>query len=265
MNLLEQTKYIFFELKNPFSFKVKYFLEKLLKMPFILLKYTLGFTKVPIPYLFKKDYKLYNEDWCFLIKAKSDFDYIFNPYFEKELRGYFKCQGTFLDIWAHGGKWSIFVAKQWNKVFSFEPNKETFSYLEKNIALNWALAITGINKWAWEIWWNLAFHKYENETWKSKFSQDWDSTVEVVAIDDFLKENEINIHEIRLIKIDTEGFELFVIRWMRNLLESTKNLTLICEILDNQKDREEIFEYFSSRRFLCKKLPTPADYIFYKE
>lgn len=265
MNILQQIKYILFEIKNPIWFRLIYLLEKIIKMPFIFIKYKYNKLNIYIPYLLDKDYILSNIDWKFLIKSKSDYDYILNPYFERELKSFFISNGIFLDIWTHSWKWSIFIAKKWAKVYSFEPNPETFTYLKKNISLNnLEDKIMVYNIWIWNKNSFLNFLSLWNETWKSKFTENGNIKIEIITIDDFIKENNIDIDKIDLIKIDTEWFEFNVIKWMKDFLLKTKNVKIICEILENQEDKKEIFDFLEEYGFSYKKLPTPADYLFYK-
>jgi tRNA G46 methylase TrmB len=95
---------------------------------------------IPLCYLFKKDYVLENADGIWNIKQGSDYDTLISPLFEPELRSEFCLEkpGYFIDIGAHIGKWSIFIARQnpENRVLSIDANKYTFSYLEKNIEVN---------------------------------------------------------------------------------------------------------------------------------
>ena len=266
MKIIEQIRYILFEIKNPILFRLIYLIEKIIKMPFIFIKYKFNKQNIYIPYIFKKDYILSNIDWIFFIKSKSDFDYIFNPYFEWELKDFFSCEWLFFDIWAHAWKWSVFVAKTWFKAYAFEPNPETFKYLNENIKLNnLENNIRSFNLWVWEKKWELNFLADKNETWKSKFVSKWWIKIKIITIDDFIKENKIDTNKIDLIKIDTEWFEFNVFKWMTEFLWKTKKVKIICEILDNQEDKKEIFIFLEKYGFSYKKLPTPADYLFYKK
>jgi len=60
MNILQQIKYILFEIKNPISFRLIYLLEKIIKIPVLILRNKLNFKKIKIPYLFTKDYIINN-------------------------------------------------------------------------------------------------------------------------------------------------------------------------------------------------------------
>ena len=266
MNILQQIKYILFEIKNPISFRLIYLLEKIIKIPVLILRNKLNFKKIKIPYLFTKDYIINNINWKWLIKAKTDYDYTITPYVEKELEPFFKSKWVFLDIWVHIWKWSIFVANSWTKVFSFEPNPETFEYLNKNIKLNTLENnIKSFNVWVWEKKWELSFLADKNETSKSKFVSKWWIKIKIITIDDFIKENKIDTNKIDLIKIDTEWFEFNVLKWMTEFLWKTKKVKIICEILENQEDKKEIFDFLKKYGFSYKKLPTSADYLFYKK
>lgn len=270
--MLKYLKYVIFDLKNSILFKIVYIIEKFIKIPFLILNQKFKFN-FKIPYLFKKDFIIENSDWKFLIKAYSWNDYIISSYNEFELRDYFLWfnDWIFLDIWAHIWKRPISICNKNKKIFvySFEPNPDSFEYLNKNIKLNNLQDnIKSYNFWIWNKNWELYFKKYEESAY-SHFVYISESSilqniikVEVCKIDDFIEKNHINIKKINLIKIDTEWFELNVIEWMDNLLKnSNKNMKIICEIT---KNKDLVFNKFKIYWFNCS-IQIKDDYIFDKK
>lgn len=264
--------YIFFDIQcSSLGFKLKYFFEKIIKFPIVLVNRYFSMS-IEVPYLFKEDFIINNSDWKFLIKAKSGNDYAISTHQEYKLRPFFLdiSDGYFIDIGSHVWKWSIVL---WNKIkdikiLAFEPNPETFYYLNKNIELNWlSNTISAFNLWVWDENSILSFEK-NIESSMSKFVEtktEETIDIEVVKMDDFLNEMKIAISEIKLIKIDTEGFEFKVLQWMEGLLKDTNfKSKIICEILPEQEDKDLIIDFLAKYNFGYKVLPTKTDYLFSK-
>lgn len=83
--------YYFFQVEGSLLFRSKYFLEK--SFQFIITLFNGYFnTKIPLIYLFRKDYILTSSFGKFYIKAFSDFDYPIQPYTEDEHTNYWDLQ-----------------------------------------------------------------------------------------------------------------------------------------------------------------------------
>lgn len=274
MQTLKFIKYIFIDLKATFKFKIVYFLEKIIKTPFLL--YNSFFKKkITIPYILKKDYIIINSDWIRNIKWKSWNDYIISTPNEYWMRKYFFGleRWVFLDIWAHIGKRSIAMCnKNINiKAYAFEPNTETFNYLKKNVSLNnLDEKIQCFNIWISNKIWilnldtncNSAMCKLTNKKdIRNNFIK-----VNVASIDEIIEKNNISIKDIKLIKIDTEWHEYMVIKWMNNLLlNCAKDLKIICEVLNDNEKLQKITSLMSGFWFIYKTLPSKNDFLFYKK
>jgi FkbM family methyltransferase len=130
---------------------------------------------------------------------------------------------TVIDIGASIGYFSINLSKivgEGGKVFSFEPTREGFRYLCENKNLNDCKNIYPLNLAAWD----------KNEIVKMPKSDfainaQWANGVN---ISDFLKNN-YNIEEVNFIKMDIDGAEPWAIKGLADLIEKSKNLTMICE------------------------------------
>lgn len=137
--------------------------------------------------------------------------------------------GLVLDIGANIGNHTIFfLAQEARKVISFEPVKDTFDILKKNIEINnfqnkVDLFNAGVGQTK-----GKAILKYYNSKniGMSQLSSDQNGDIPIVSID------ELNIDEkINFIKIDVEGFEADVIKGMTETLKQNKPLIMI-EIRD---------------------------------
>jgi len=130
-----------------------------------------------------------------------------------------------IDVGANIGTLTLLSAsltKEEGKVYSFEPNSRTYKYLLKNIKLNgfnnvetfcMALgdktAIAELADLRSDDMNHILSHKSENiRTIKIKLSK----------LDNLLTSS---IKRINLLKIDTEGYELFVLKGAENVLDKT--------------------------------------------
>lgn len=115
---------------------------------------------------------------------------------------------TIIDIGAHIGIFSIFISKNVNQVFSFEPIPENYSLFKKNIQLNmlegkihaFNLAISDIRG---KI--NISLSPI-NTAGHSEYEDNKNHiTVNAITLKDVFNNN--NIKKCDLLKIDTEGAE----------------------------------------------------------
>lgn len=267
MNIKNQIKYILCELNMSIKFRLTYFLEKFMRFFLITIKKIFNL-QYNIPYIFQNDYVIRNNNWIWKIKAKSDYDFTINTYTEKELEKIFVMDdGICIDIGAHIGKWSIFVARQWHnkKVYSFEPNPTSYQYLQQNIRLNkLENQILPFQLWIWDKKETLNFLIEEEMSSVSHFSLEWNIKVDVVDLTSFIKQHKIDTKDIRIIKIDTEWFEDKVFWWMQEILPLLKNVKIICELLPNQKEYDHICTLMKDFWFKKKRVNNTHNYVFIK-
>ena len=134
--------------------------------------------------------------------------------------------GTILDIGSNIGNHSLYFLLERGADFSycFEPLKDTFDILKKNIEINYLENRTklfnagvgcGSGRGA------IAFSREKNTAYTQVEMQDG-GDVEIVGID------ELGIKQkIKFIKLDVEGFELEVIKGMTETLEKDKPMMMI--------------------------------------
>jgi len=138
---------------------------------------------------------------------------------------------TFLDIGAHIGFFSIVSSKivgDFGKVYSFEMNNFNYSHLLAHIRINesknivphnWAVSdksgviefFNNIDNDGGHSLWDCGKHEFNiksKENPKSIISYS-------IAIDDYFDSN----RKVNLMKIDTEGAEVLVLKGMQNLLK----------------------------------------------
>jgi FkbM family methyltransferase len=143
--------------------------------------------------------------------------------------------GRVLDLGAYSGIYSIAAAAAGKSVVAFEPNSETFKLLERNVKLNnfmekievrnFALgAEPGILDLAVETFRNYSSGSRVVSKQSSVDESVWRilQSTEVKRLDDV-----IGSHQVDLMKIDVEGFELDVLNGALNTLTNNRIQVLI--------------------------------------
>ena len=141
-----------------------------------------------------------------------------------------------LDVGANVGKYTQLLLSETNsEIISFEPLKEAFKELQK-IENEYPNRLKVFNYAIGEENTNLELNFSDEKSEKATFSNDIDKLsffdheknkkvmTDVVTLDSFFLENSslIDKKDIDLIKIDTEGFELEVIKGAKNTIENKR-------------------------------------------
>jgi FkbM family methyltransferase len=148
------------------------------------------------------------------------------------------------DVGANIGKTSQYYAKYFPsaEIHSFEPIKETFKKLRENtqdisnmrayhFALGSAVGFTEVKLQNSPLW-NSLRNTNPSPTGVSE-------TVEVKTVDTFIAEN--GISNIDLLKIDTEGYEIEVLKGAANFLKATRKCYIYFETTFLKEDSEHAF------------------------
>lgn len=148
------------------------------------------------------------------------------------------------DVGANIGKTAQCYAEYFPsaEIYSFEPIKGTFAELQINTKKN-------PNIRSYQFAFGSAIGSTEVELQKSPL---WNSlrntnpypigvteTVQVKTIDSFLQKE--SIPNIDLLKIDTEGYEIEVLKGAQNFLNATRNCYIYVETTFSKNDREHAF------------------------
>lgn len=198
-----------------------------------------------------------NEDGVFNVRNKSDRLYV-SPEYEKDLRSYFFKfkQGTFIDVGAHIGKWSVAMGNRGMDVISVEPDSDNFETLNHNMIINkiknyHALNVALFNKKGKMPFNRDRFSSARNsliDTWIKK-SNSLESTIDVKV--DTLDNITKNIKDVVLVKLDVEGVESYVLKGAAKLLQS-QHPAIIFEAWDNEAGMETLNR--------CKSILEKFDY-----
>ena len=131
-----------------------------------------------------------------------------------------------LDIGANIGWYSILLHKQASPgatIFAFEPDPLNFRLLSENLALNDAHQVQALERAIGETSARLKLHLYDakNLGRHSLLPINHGSSIDVqaISVDGFLKQRRLRPERVRFVKMDVEGYELFVLRGMVTLLE----------------------------------------------
>lgn len=151
---------------------------------------------------------------------------------------------TVVDIGANIGYYTILMGYkvgETGKVIAFEPNKETFSLLSDNVAINYLTKrVSLVNKVVYSEEKEISFYSTDRFTGNASIHQpdkeyyDYflvdkglhETKLQSVSLDEYFDDNDV----IDYVKIDTEGGEYHCILGMKNLIINKKVKTIIFEL-----------------------------------
>lgn len=150
-------------------------------------------------------------------------------YFKSNYKG-----NILFDIGSNHGDFAIYLSKNFNTIYAFEPDLKNYHIIQKNLFLNgisnchlydWAISNKNEN--------NVPFYILEadghHSLGKVSTSQYKDTAyVNAIRLDGFIKNNFIN--KIDLLKVDVEGFELEVFEGLGEFLNKKYIDTIFFEI-----------------------------------
>lgn len=134
-----------------------------------------------------------------------------------------------LDIGAHIGTWSYYLAQRFNRVFAWEPIAIHRTCFKKNVTRP---NVTLYSKALAEQSGHLVLSKDQNSSGDTKVIAGGSSSVgpndekvEADQLDSYI--SNINGGTVDFIKVDCEGYEYFVLRGGENLLLANKPVVLV--------------------------------------
>ncbi len=120
---------------------------------------------------------------------------------------------TAVDVGANIGYYTLLLAKRAKKVYAFEPDKNCFEILCKNVEANGFKNVILINKAVGEKSKKIGLKQNKENFGDSRVAEG--KTTECVKLDDIIRE------KVDLIKIDVQGYEPQVIEGTKKII--TKN------------------------------------------
>ncbi len=200
--------------------------------------------------LFEKDSKyktkLNDNLSIYLFKESVLSKLIYEGFEESEiifLRRYLTDSDIFIDIGSNIGLYSLHAAQlvgKNGKVYAFEPAPDTFSRLLLNINLNNFDETIKCNNLGLSdkkecLRMNISLSGYDAWNTFADPTNDYFNTqieVPVETLDNYIKNNNIDSNKISLIKVDVEGWEVFVFKGAVNLLTNINAPVLIVEFTE---------------------------------
>ncbi len=175
-------------------------------------------------------------------------------------------QPFIIDIGSHIGISVLYFKSIYpeSKILAFEPNPYSFEILNENIHINGLEDINTVNKAVSSKIGNTVLHiNATNNGWESNSSLmegSWNGRentkeiqIESTTLDSYLK----NIMCIDMLKIDTEGSELDILKSHRKILSKVENISVEYHPVRDRKIKKALDilkEYFSLEIYMDGKL-----------
>ncbi len=177
----------------------------------------------------------------------------------RELQPYIKNDAVILDIGANIGNHSIYWAMMNNarKIYSFEPIKDTFKILKKNIEINELsdkIKIFNLGLSNQKINGSISFFDYTN-IGGTHVKQDPNGNLLLDKLDNIKIEEDA----VDFVKIDVEGHELEVLQGARETLLKYKPMIFI-EIFPENKTK--VHEYLINLGYRLEKSFRDCNYLY---
>jgi FkbM family methyltransferase len=162
-----------------------------------------------------------------------------------------------VDVGANIGVFSLnqVMMKHAEQVIAFEPSPEVFSRLAKNIEINGIKSVQVVNAAVGDESGNLSFAEGQISA-NGRVSEAGPLKVPCVRLDDELRD----VPSIDILKIDTEGYEIHVLRGASETLRKTERIALE---LHYPGERQEIEAIVSPLGFFLVK--ARGNLVFYRK
>lgn len=177
----------------------------------------------------------------------------------KELQLYIKNNAVILDIGGNIGNHCIYWAINSNakRVYSFEPIKDTFKILQRNIEINNLsnrIKIFNIGLSDRKINGNISFYSY-TDIGRTSVKQDPNGSLLLNKLDNIKIEEDA----VDFVKIDVEGHELEVLQGARETLLKYKP-TIFIETFPNKK--QKVHKYLTNLGYRLEKSFRDHNYLY---
>ena len=157
------------------------------------------------------------------------------------------------DIGAHMGFFTIKNANKVQRVFAFEPDLRNYGFLLKNIKLNKMANVIAYHYAVGETNGSIFLKPSYGQGRTSVTATDTGIKVDVRSIDSMA--NTINSSP-SVIKIDTEGFEIPILKGAKKVLRKNKPKLLVASY-HYPTEALEVVQYLSTKGYRCYKYDVP--------
>ncbi len=171
------------------------------------------------------------------------------------------CDSTIVDIGGNIGAFALYASKWCNdaKVYSFEPNPQVFPLLQINTQHQ-----KNVEKYFFGLGdknGNLTLYQNPVNTGASSTSISYKgaSKISIEIRDAFEVFKELNINQIDVLKIDTEGAEVPILKSLKPMLDSIKVIMLEYHSMNDKNEITKLlenFKFYSPERQLSKGVGT---------
>lgn len=172
-----------------------------------------------------------------------------------------------LDIGANAGLFSVLASEKvgdTGKVICFEPSKDNIKNIKKNFKLNNIKNSIIIPKGTYSYKKDFEFYIHKEDFCNSiyQFDENKDkiikkTNIQTDTVENLLKEKDINLKDIKFIKIDNEGAELETLKGMKNILENSNLRILIPDLKKTDKIYNPIVKLLKEKGFKIKNKELP--------
>lgn len=169
--------------------------------------------------------------------------------------------GIVLDIGANIGNHTLYFALECHAkmVYCFEPVPDTFSVLSKNIEINGLGGAKLINAAVGETSGFADIVSYSRKnTGMATLEESRNGAIKMVAIDDIVLPE-----KICLVKVDVEGFEISVIKGMKETLKRNMPYIIIETQYCNYETVVDELQEFGYKHIIISESPYERDCLFY--
>jgi FkbM family methyltransferase len=184
-----------------------------------------------------KEFVFQTSDGVFLVSMPANFSamamYLLSdrdPEIQSVIRRVVPSGGVFVDVGANIGTYTVRASQavgREGRVVAIEAHPFTFRFLQRTIAMNGFTNITTLNIAAGDNRQNVCM-KYERlNPGETHVSPEGSTEVVMQPLDECLAE--LGIAAINYLKIDVEGYELYVLRGARRIIEASGDIVVQTE------------------------------------
>ena len=159
---------------------------------------------------------------------------VYEPWEQQLFRTLCRPGDTVVDIGANVGLYTAIAARavgSAGRVISLEPHLESYSYLQKTIAINGLTHVRAVNAACGDHSGTVDLFLTDENKADSRLYDVTGArprtTVEMVTLDDLLERE--GVRKVDVIKMDIQGAEALALKGMRRTLRTPGKLTLVCE------------------------------------
>ncbi len=181
-------------------------------------------------------------------------------YYEQEMIEYIKQNykgGSFIDVGACIGNHSLAFSKIADTVYSFEPDLENYYHLRTNIRINNIKNIRAYNIGISDKNEIVPFKHNDENIGMSKIDESGEYKIPTVRLGDF------KIEDIKIVKIDVEGYEIKVLESVREeLIKYKPDLFIECETTERKGECLAFLKGIDERYEPVKMFNSTPTYLF---